>query len=146
MAGKLLFRMPLYRYDLKDAQPGGLQVTQDRRPFDQNANTDQEPAEMTLSRSGREFLEKLKKTTDSRGIKVFYVLPWVYSHPNQASPAREIHARFLDQVEQILPVLREENNGVYDIRDDFADTAMHLTAEGATKRSEVLSKLLLKNQ
>jgi hypothetical protein len=145
MAGKILFRMPLYRYDLKDAQPGGLQVTQDRRPFDQNAKTDQEQAEMTLSASGRKFLEKLKKTTDSRGIKVFYVLPWVYSNPNQASPAREIHARFLDQVEQILPVLREENNGVHDIRDDFADTAMHLTAEGAIKRSEVLSTLLLQN-
>jgi hypothetical protein len=137
--------MPLYRYDLKDAQPGGLHVTQDRRPFDQNSKTDQEQAEMTLSASGRKFLEKLKKTADSRGIKVFYVLPWVYSHPKQASQAREIHARFLDQVEQILSVRREENNGVHDIRDDFADTAMHLTAEGATKRSEILSTLLLQN-
>jgi hypothetical protein len=143
MAGKLLFRMPLYRYDLKDAQPGGLQVTQDRRPFDQNSNTDQEPAEMTLSRSGREFLEKLKKTTDSRGIKVLYVLPWVYSHPNQASQAREIHSRFLNQVEQILPVLREENNGVHDIRDDFADTGMHLTEKAARERSKILVKNLL---
>jgi hypothetical protein len=146
MAGKLLFRMPLYRYDLKDAQPGGLQVTQDRRPFDQNSKTDQEPAEMTLSHSGRKFLEKLKKTADSRGIKIFYLLPWVYSHPNQASPAREIHSRFLDQVEEILPVLREDNDGIHDLRDDFADTGMHLTAHGARKRSEVLSKLLLKNQ
>ncbi|MCX6961010.1 MAG: hypothetical protein NTZ08_00935, partial [Verrucomicrobia bacterium] len=94
MAGKLLFRMPLYRYNLKDAQPGGLQVTQDRRPFDQNSNTDQEPAEMPLSTSGRKFLEKLKKTADARGIKVFYVLPWVYSHPNKASQAREIHSRY----------------------------------------------------
>jgi hypothetical protein len=146
MAGKLLLRIPLYRYDLKDAQAGGLQVTADRRPFDQYSKTNQEPAEMTLSASGREFLEKLKKTADSRGIKVFYVLPWVYSHPKQASQAREIHSRFLDQVEQFLPVLREGNNGIHDLRDDFADTAMHLTAEGATKRSEVFSKLLLQNQ
>ena len=145
MTGKLLFRMPLYRYDLKDAHPGGLQVTQERRPFDQNSITDQEPAEMPLSTSGRKFLEKLKKTADARGIKVFYVLPWVYSHPNQASQSREIHSRFLDQVDQILHVLREDNNGIHEIRDDFADTEMHLTAEGAKKRSEVLSTLLLKN-
>ena len=142
MAGKLFFRMPLYRYDLKDAQPGGLQVTWDRRPFDQNSNTEQEPAEMTLSARGREFLEKLKKTADSRGIKVLYVLPWVYSHPNQASQAREIHSRFLNQVEQILPVLREENNGVHDIRDDFADTGMHLTEKAARERSKILVKNL----
>ena len=86
------------------------------------------------------------KTADSRGIKVFYILPWVYSHPNQASRAREIHSRFLDQVEQILPVLREDKRGIHEIRDDFADTAMHLTAGGARKRSEVLSKLLLQEQ
>jgi hypothetical protein len=132
--------MPLYRYDLKDAQPGGLQVTADRRPFDQNTNTDQEPAEMTLSRSGRKFLEKLKKTADSRGIKIFYVLPWVYSHPNQASQAREIHSRFLDQVEQFLPVLREDNYGIHDLRADFADTAMHLTEKAARERSKILVK------
>ena len=90
--------------------------------------------------------EKLKKTADARGIKVLYVLPWVYSHPNQACQAREIHSRFLDQVEQFLPVLREDKRGIHEIRDDFADTSMHLTAEGATKRSEVLSTLLLQNQ
>jgi hypothetical protein len=146
MAGKILFRMPLYRYDLKDAQPGGLQVTADRRPFDQNSKPDQKPAEMTLSASGRKFLENLKKTADERSIKVFYVLPWVYSHPNHASQARGIHFRFLDQVEKFLPVLRESSNGIHDLRNDFADTAMHLTAEGATKRSEVLSKILLENQ
>jgi hypothetical protein len=145
MAGKLLFRMPLYRYDLKNAQPGGLQVTADRRPFDQYSKTDQEPTEMTLSASGRKFLEKLKKTADSRGIKVFYVLPWAYSHPNQVSQAREIHSRFLDQVEQFLPVLREDKHGIHDFRDDFADTAMHLTAEGARKRSEVFTRLFFEN-
>ena len=60
--------------------------------------------------------------------------------------AREIHSRFLDQVEQILPVLRENKRGIHEIRNDFADTAMHLTAEGATKRPEVLLKLLLQDQ
>lgn len=145
MAGKLLFRMPLYRYDLKDTQSGGLQVTDERRPFDQILVTDQKPAEMSLSASGRKFLEKLKRIADARGIKVFYLLPWAYSHPNQASQARKINARFLDQVEQILPVLREGNIGIHEIRNEFADTAMHLTAQGALKRSEILSKILLPN-
>jgi hypothetical protein len=75
----ILLGMPPSRYDLKDAQPNGLNVSQERRALDQNSKTDQEPTEMMLFANGRNFLEKLKKTADDRSIKVFYVLPWVYT-------------------------------------------------------------------
>lgn len=48
----------------------------------------------------------------------------------------------LRQVEEILPVLREPNLGVHTVLGDFSDSAQHLTAEGANRRSQVLTETL----
>lgn len=144
MAGKILLGMPLYRYDPSNSLPGGLQVTDERRDFKTQDYTDASPPQIDLSEDARAFLTRLREECAERGIQVAYLLPWVYSPPQNAGSLRQAHNRFLNQVEQILPVLREEQYGVHEVRDDFADTSLHLTSTGSEKRTQKLAALLLK--
>jgi hypothetical protein len=138
MLGKLFLGLPLYRYDLSNSLPGGLLITDERRDFDTQIHPDCAPPQIDLSEEARAFLARLREECSARGIQVAYLLPWVYSPPEKAEPLRQAHNQFLNQVEQILPVLREAKAGVHEIREDFADTNMHLTAEAAAIRSKIL--------
>ena len=57
MLGKLALQEELYRYNIEEARPGGLQVTKERRPFIASMNIAAGPGQGTLSKSGRAMLE-----------------------------------------------------------------------------------------
>ena len=143
MAGKLLFGMPLYRYDLSNSLAGGLQITDERRDFETHDNPDSAAPQIDLSEEARAFLTRLRDECATRGIHVAYLLPWVYSPPEKAEPLRQAHKRFLSQVEQILPGLQDDQLGVHEVREDFADTNMHLTAKGAVEKSHNLANKII---
>jgi hypothetical protein len=142
MLGKLIFQMPLYRYQLKDSLPGGLLVTEERRlfPIDSNFSV---PKEIQPSEEGIAFLKDLSRAAKARGINLFYLLPWSYTPAENARQARMANAGFLAHVEKTIPILEEPELGVDTNRNEFADTPQHLTREGASRRSKALAKKLI---
>ena len=142
MLGKLALQEELYRYNIEEARPGGLQVTKERRPFIASMNIAAGPGQGTLSKSGRAMLERIRNEAARRGIRVAYVIPWAYWPEESAVARRAANDDFLHQIQEILPVLREPNLGVHSVLADFADSGQHLTAEAAAARSRVLAKAL----
>jgi hypothetical protein len=142
MFGKVAMGMPLYRYSVADAQPGGLQVTDERRDFTVVPVDSSEKPKLELSPAGAKLLAELRKEAEQRGTQAVYVLPWAYSPAVVAEQVREANKDFLDQVERIMPVFREQEMGVHSDRKEFADTPQHLTIEGAASRSRAFAETI----
>jgi len=142
MLGKLLLNQPLYRYATRDSRPGGLQVTSERRPFTSSMKLSDNPQQATLSSSGRMLLKTIRDEAARRGLKVIYVLPWSYWPQDTADQRRTKNDTLLQQISEVMPVLRESNLGVHSAAQDFADSGQHLTAEAAAERSRIFSKTL----
>jgi hypothetical protein len=142
MLGKLAMRMPLYRYSAENSLPGGLQVTDERRNFNVAPATTIENVTLSLSPEGAALLSNIRQEGERRGIRVVYVLPWAYVPLESSDFARQANANFLDQVERIIPVLREPEMGVHSDRKDFADSGQHLTENASKKRSTTFALLL----
>jgi len=130
--GKLAARQPTFRYRVADAgdNPSGWTQTPVRMPM-QTAPGHFE----TLHPEVRRFLSALRRDCEARGIKVVYSLPWAYAPPKDIAAFRQNNARFLLQVIQVLPVLKEPTLGGHPVASDFADTEWHLTAQGSARRS-----------
>lgn len=135
MLGKLIMRMPPYRYNIENLRPGGLQTTEERRDF--TTTTDfSNPSEMKhISRQGVEILEASVSAANGRGINVVYALPWSYWPTETAKEKRAANASFLASVEQHIPVLLESAMGVHTELKDFSDSGQHLTTQAVAMRS-----------
>ncbi len=152
MFGKIVMGMPLYRYNLNDYREGGMLVTSERRPMprsikrpDLGESVDAELVNTVPSDESIRFLELLRDEAENRGVKVFYLMPWAYVSDNQAAEERIYNMQFLRVIEKILPVIHEEELGVYSNAEHFADTALHLTEAGSNLRTEILAKSLKLN-
>jgi hypothetical protein len=143
MIGKVLLGLPSYRYRIEDSVPGGLQVTNEKRLIDGLGATES-AAFLRLSPSSHKLLKRIQTEAASRGIKVFYMLPWMYAPELTADALRENNLRMLDQISEYLPVLRDEECGVHTNPNDFADTPQHLTHDAAQYRSRVFAESLRK--
>ena len=142
MLGKLAMGLPLYRYSAENSLPGGLQVTDERRNFTAAPATSIEDATLSLSPEGAALLANIRLEARRRGIRVVYILPWAYAPEQSAEIQRQANSHFLDQVEAIIPVIREPLTGVHTERQDFADSGQHLTYQAAKNRSVQLLPLL----
>jgi hypothetical protein len=142
MLGKILLNQPLYRYEIKDSRPGGLQVTSERRPFTSSMKLSADSQQTTLSSSGRELLKAIRDEATRRGLRVAYLLPWAYWPENTADQRRAANDALLQQISEFMPVLSESNLGVHSAAQDFADSGQHLTAEAAAERSRIFCKTL----
>ena len=145
MLGKLLLGQPPYRYTVSQMRPGGLQTTEQRNSMPMFTQSSVPKKESRLSASGRSFLLRTRAEAAKRKIQVAYLLPWAYKPSEISQPSRASNAALLEEIREIMPVLRESQMGVHPIPEDFADTVQHLTKDAATRRSEVLAQTL-KNQ
>lgn len=137
LLGKLASGQPLYRYHLTDFQPGGWQQTAVRRPLEPAV-----PAEMHLSSDARRLLRSLRAWCEPKGVRLAYVLPWAYVTPENLTGFQTANRRFLAEVAECLPVLRDPRLGAYPVREHFADTIWHLTEQGARVRTDELARLI----
>ena len=144
MLSKLALGIPLYRYSADNSLPGGLQVTAERRDFTVNSAITSEEAEISLSPEGESLLREVRQEAKKRGIRVVYVLPSAYSSEQSAAIQRQANSRLLDQVESIMPVLRESEMGVISHRDAFSDSSQHLTFEAANQRSSNFATAIIR--
>jgi hypothetical protein len=137
LLGKIALGKPLYRYQKADIQLSGWQIARDFREFEEAL-----PGEGRLSVDARQLLVKLKEWGQKNGVRVVYSLPWGYTSLRNAEALRKVNLRFLLEMAEILPVLRDPTFGVHTQKEDFADTCWHLRAEAARKRSAQLATLL----
>jgi hypothetical protein len=137
LAGKVAFHQPLLRYALTEWQPDGWHQVNSRLDFPAVA-----PFAFRLTSEGRNLLTSIVEECRRRRARVAYVLPWSYCTENEAETQKVGAARFLIDVLEVMPVVKDRRLGVHTIRADFADTPFHPTSHGAKLRSEELAESL----
>jgi hypothetical protein len=138
MLGKLAMGMPLYRYRIEDLQPGGLQVTEERRDFIAESNFSSPNEIAPITSHGIQLLKKLRLAANEKGINLVYLLPWSYWPQRSASQRRAANAAWLEALSQHVQVLIEPAAGTHSETEDFADSGQHLTQNAARRRSDQL--------
>jgi hypothetical protein len=133
MLGKLIRGQKLYRYRVEEMRPSGWSQTPVRLAISG-------PPEhgVLIPPSSRQFLRSLSEWCRARKVKLAYSLPWGYTPPEKVRPFQIENLRFLLQVIAIMPVLKDARLGAYSERDQFADTAWHLTGAAARLRTDEL--------
>jgi hypothetical protein len=135
LLAKLLVGRPLYRYHLSEFHPSGWQETAVRLPLESEPVT-----EMHLSDDARQLLRALREWCEERSIRVAYLLPWAYVSSENLVDLQTANRRFLAEVAECMPVLKDPRFGAYAVRDHYADTIWHLTEEGARIRTDELAR------
>lgn len=135
LLGKFALGKPLYRYAPDDVRPSGWQQTHERREI-----RDQEPTSITeLPADSRRLLGALSRWGRTNRVEVVYSLPWGWVSDEKLEQFKRMNAGFLREVARFMPVLKDPLLGAHPVREHFADTEWHLTAEGARLRTEALA-------
>jgi len=142
MLGKVALRIPPYRYSIESLQPGGLQVTTERRDFTKDMDFTLPNEAPPLSERSIRLLGNIQSVADERSINLIYIPPWSYWPRETANERRTANAVLLDAIGRNVRVLREPPMGVHSELNDFTDSGQHLTAEAAAARSSVLAETL----
>jgi hypothetical protein len=137
MIGKWLQGRPLYRYSIGDINESGWMQTAVRASQLPERAFAKGPSE-----SGKRLLIGLRQWCDKHHVRVAYSAPWNYVAPEKVPEFQQASRRFLAAVIEIMPVLRDESLGAHSVREDFADTELHLTAAGSAARTDSLAAQL----
>ena len=135
LLGKILLRQPLYRYSPDEFHASGWHEVVVKRPI-----PDPVASASRLSEDMKVWLIFIRDFCAQRGVRVAYTLPWGYCPPEQLAAYHRDNARFLQQVAEFLPVLKEPSLGAHSVREHYADTSLHLTATGAALRTDELAR------
>jgi hypothetical protein len=146
MLGKLALRMPPYRYSIANLQPGGLQVTEERRDFAADLDFSSPDNVAPITARGVRLLMSTRLAASREGINLAYVLPWSYWPRETVNERRTANAALLETIGRQVPVLIEPSMGAHSELSDFADSGQHLTAEAAVARSAALAETLKADQ
>jgi len=96
-----------------------------------------------ISADSQMLLKRLKKYCLEHSIRVAYAMPWLYCDGSRLSTYKETFARFLYEMNKLIPVLRDPTLGTDTDPNDFADGPLHLRPPAATRRAEQLAKLII---
>jgi hypothetical protein len=142
LLGKILGRQPLFRYSTAELQPSGWHRVPLKREFTSPVSVDSsgQTQRLSVSEDARQLLRSLRDWCGHNKVRVACTLPWTYSPPDQERQARKTNAGFLLQLMEFLPVLKDSKVGVYSNREQYADTSLHLTPEGAALRTDELAR------
>ena len=137
LVGKILKRLPLFRYAVGEIQPSGwvdtpIHRAPDATPMDGGA----------ISPSCGDLLRSLADWSRTNRVRLCYSLPIAWSSPEHAPEFQRYNAQFLLEVSRFLPVLKDDRLGAHTNADWFADDAWHLTAPGAEVRTDELAEQL----
>lgn len=94
--------------------------------------------------SGKELLQSLASAASANGVHVIYSVPWTLTAPSSIQTNRSANSKILESINQVIPTVEDGYLGVTDDPDFFADSGLHLSAEGSKLRSQALS-IVLKN-
>jgi hypothetical protein len=135
LLGKLVQRRPFYRYRAEDIRPSGWIQTPVRVPVSgPPRHSVVIPAEV------RRLLRSLRDWCREHQLRLAYSIPWGYTPPEEIDTFRRENARFLLQVADIMPVLRDPRLGAHPVLEHFSDSVWHLTEEGAWLRTDEFAR------
>ena len=137
LLGKILLRQPLYRYSATEIEVGGWHNVAARRAL----GTPSVPS-VKLSAAGREWLRMIRDECARRNVRVAVTMPWQFCASENLRSTQLANLRFLRDVAEVLPVLREPSLGAHAVREHFADTTMHPTADASALRTDELAGAL----
>ncbi len=135
-AGRVMLRMPGFRYENCAIDDEGYFTSKVVLPFPSyeafaTVNPEWKPV-------FTEFVARMRR----RGVTVYYALPWLECQTEKVETLRVGAETYLQSVEKMIPVLREPGYGLQSDVSLFADTAAHLSVEGAQRRSRSLGEVL----
>jgi len=134
LLGKVLLGQPLYRYAPAEFETGGWHKVAARRDLGVPVVTTNK-----LSSAGRAWLVKIRDECLRRNVRVACTIPWQFCMPEDLGALQRQNLQFLREMSAVLPVLREPSLGTHAVREHFADTDMHPTAEAAGLRTDELA-------
>lgn len=128
-----------YRYKLSDIRyHGRIETGQDNPSMVALAET----SSRRLHPEGRKLLETLSKAAKSRGVSLYYSMPWRWVLPEFEEAWRTANLELLREINAIVPILNDGSGGVASRREYFSDSHQHLTAEGSAERTKLLVPVL----
>ena len=138
---KFLLRIPPYRYNLHEAdQTGWCSISYDLEQATPEGNFDKK---YTLSENGKQLLKAVSKSAELKGAKVYYLAPWQLTKLESKDHNRSLNKQFLEEINQILPIINDNYFGVCTNPEWYADTKWHLTDYGSRIRTEALAEALI---
>ncbi len=135
LIAKVLLRQKLYPYLVSEIHPSGWWEDGARRAFASRAKSPRR-----LSEEGRSWLIGLHDWCDQRNVRVAYAIPWAYCLPEDLQHLQHCNLQFLNEIAATMPVLKDPNLGADTNREQFADTPVHPTTQGAALRTDELAR------
>ncbi len=137
LLGKVIEGRPLYRYQPGDVRPSGWIQTPVRVAISGPPHH-----QIEIPQDCRHFLGALRDRCRDRRVRLAYSLPWGYTPTNDVAAFQQENAKFLRQMADIMPVLRDPRLGAYSVPGHFSDSVWHLNEEGARLRTDELARQL----
>ncbi len=134
LIAKMALRRPLYPYSASELHPSGWHEVSSRRSIRSLKGAPK------LSKEARSWLVDLHGWCDQRNVRVAYALPWGYSAPEDLQHVQNCNLRFLREVAETMPVLKDPSLGTDTNAKYFADTPVHPTTQGAALRTDELAR------
>ncbi|GAA5128512.1 hypothetical protein JIN84_02095 [Luteolibacter yonseiensis] len=88
-----------------------------------------------LSSEGESILRAFREAADRKGVRLFYSMPWLLTKREALMESRSNKRSLLENIDTIIPVLRDDFSGCEDDVSNFSDTGMHLSGKGSGMRS-----------
>jgi len=137
LAAKVILRQPLDRFDRRGLSPDGFEKESARKELP-GMRVDPEP----ISPQAEALLKRVAAWGQQHQVRLAYLMPWGLYEKGEEEKARAENYRFLMKIATIMPVLRDDHLGVWDVPGDFSDTELHLTEQGALRRTIFLAPIL----
>ena len=94
--------------------------------YDVHREPDARGVGTVISADSQMLLKRLKKYCMEHSIRVAYAMPWLYCDGSRLSTYKETFARFLYEMNKLVPVLRDPTLGTDTDPYDFADAILTL--------------------
>ena len=123
-------------YTLAETDASGWQTTSRRKPVE----------ELTpyygrhLSEDNKQLLRWTRQWCERNGVRVAYSLAWAYSENQKAADLQAANRSLLEEIAEIVPVLKDPRLGVYGERAHYIDTFYHLDPEAAALHTDELAQ------
>lgn len=128
-----------YRYTTDDMRYHGRLETPVSDP---HISRVQAKLDTTITPLAHRHLARFRRSADAKGVRLVYSMPWMLTEPGAADHNRDANRRILESIDPVIPTIDDGYQGVAVDPAHFADSGLHLTAEGSSLRSQGLADAL----
>ncbi len=99
-------------------------------------------SDVVVTPEAREHLLRFRKSAEAKGVRLVYSVPWMLTEPGAEKHNQKANLKILASINEIIPAMDDGYQGVAVDPGYFADSGLHLTAEGSALRSRGLADAL----